>query len=186
MMTGYISQVILPGIGPVCPECFSRGHVGGRLALPAGGELYTFTFLTPDGPAELSWNIEAARRLLAERPREPRQLNTLSLLAWLRRHVTITEQHLDHLPDDVLEEPGIMVVIETAEAPGAPLREFAILIDGSHRAARAVRDGRRYRAYLLTEQEQASIATYTLNGKVEPMPTIPGPGVTDEEAGIFA
>ena len=110
----------------------------------------------------------------------------MSLLAWLRRHVAITEQHLDHLPDDVLDEPGIIVVIETAEAPGAPLREFAILIDGSHRAARALRDRRRFRAYLLTEQEQASIATYTLNGQVEPMPTSPGPGVTDADAGISA
>jgi hypothetical protein len=185
-MTGSISQVILPGIGPVCPECYSRGHVGGGLALPLGGEVYTFTFLTPEGPAELTWDIDAARRLLAERPREPRLLNPHSLLAWLRRYVTITEQHLDHLPDDVLDEPGIMAIIETAEAPGAPLRAFAILIDGSHRAARAVRDGRRFRAYLLTEQEQASIATYTINGQVEPLPTAPGPGVTDEDAGISA
>jgi len=38
----------------------------------------------------------------------------------------------------------------------------------------------------LTEREQASIATYTLNGRVEPMPTTPGPGVTDEDAGISA
>ena len=71
-MTGSISQVILPGIGPVCPECYSRGHVGGGLALPLGGEVYTFTFLTPEGPAELTWDIDAARRLVAERPREPR------------------------------------------------------------------------------------------------------------------
>jgi hypothetical protein len=183
-MTGSISRVVLPGIGPVCLECYSRGHVGGELALPTGREVYTFTFLTPDGPAELTWNIDAARRLLAERPRQPRLLNPQSLLAWLRRYVSITEQHLDHLPGDILDEPGIMVVIDTAEVPGAPLREFAILIDGSHRAARAVRDGRCFRACLLTEQEQASIAAYTLNGRVEPMPTTLRPGVTDEDAGL--
>ena len=26
-VSSIITRVILPGIGPVCPECFSRGHL---------------------------------------------------------------------------------------------------------------------------------------------------------------
>ncbi len=38
-MSSIITHVILPGLGPVCPECFSRGHIA---ALPLNpGEVYS-------------------------------------------------------------------------------------------------------------------------------------------------
>ena len=81
--------------------------------------------------------------------------------------------------------PGIFVVITVAARPGAPMFDFGILIDGSHRAALALRDGRDFSAYLLTEQEQRSICTYTVEGKVTEIPLIaPGPGITPEDAGL--
>ena len=93
-MTGAISTVILPGLGPVCPECFGRGFVGG---LPIGGrEIYTFSMTGPD--SELSWDIARAQELLAKRPRRPKKLDPVELSDWLRNRVTITPRHLDHIP----------------------------------------------------------------------------------------
>jgi hypothetical protein len=63
--------------------------------------------------------------------------------------------------------------------------DFGILIDGSHRAAMALRDGRDFSAYLLTEQEQRSVCTYKVEGKVAEIPQIAaGPGITPEDAGL--
>jgi hypothetical protein len=45
-MSSIITSVILPGIGPVCPECFSRGHIA---ALPLSpNEVYSFGVTEPD------------------------------------------------------------------------------------------------------------------------------------------
>ena len=76
-------------------------------------------------------------------------------------------------------------MITVAAGPDAPMSDFGILIDGSHRAALALRDGRDFFAYLLTEQEQRSICTYTVEGKVTEIPQIAaGPGITPEDAGL--
>ena len=76
-------------------------------------------------------------------------------------------------------------VITVAARPDAPMFDFGILIDGSHRAALALRDGRDFFACLLTEQEQRSICTYTVEGKVTAIPQIAaGPGITPEDAGL--
>ena len=49
----------------------------------------------------------------------------------------------------------------------------------------ALRDGRDVFAYLFTEQEQRSICTYTVEGKVTEIPQIAaGPGITPEDAGL--
>ena len=180
-MTGAITTVILPGLGAVCPECFGRGFVGG---LPINGrEIYTFSMTGPD--SELSWDIARAQKLLAQRPRKPKKLDPVELADWLRTRVTITPGHLDHIPVEKRGLPGIFVVITVAAGPDAPMSDFGILIDGSHRAALALRDGRDFYAYLLTEQEQRSICTYTVEGKVTEIPRIAaGPGITHEDAGL--
>jgi len=181
VVTGAISTVILPGLGVVCPECFCRGFVGG---LPIDGrEIYTFSMTGPE--SELSWDIAQAQELLTLRPRKPKKLDPVELADWLRTRVTITPLHLDHIPVDKRALPGIFVVITVAARPGAPMLDFGILIDGSHRAALALRDGRDFYAYLLTEQEQRSICTYTVEGRVTEIPLMaPGPGITPEDAGL--
>jgi hypothetical protein len=179
-MTGAISTVILPGLGAVCPECFGRGFVGG---LPIDGrEIYTFSMTGPD--SEPSWDIARAQEMLTQRPRPPKKLDPVDLADWLRSRVTITPRHLDHIPVAKRVLPGIFVVITVAARPDAPMFDFGILIDGSHRAALALREGRDFFAYLLTEQEQRSICTYTLEGKVTEIPQIAGPGITPEDAGL--
>jgi len=63
---------------------------------------------------------------------------------------------------------------------------FRILIDGTHRAARKLRDHQDYWAFVLTEAEQYSICTYRLEGRVAELPSFsPGSGITDREAGVF-
>lgn len=176
-----ITHVILPGVGSVCPECLSRGHVP-AWPLPSG-EVYTFVFSEP--PSQLEWNVDAGRRLIGARPRRAQRLDPAWLRNWLAERTAITVEHLDHIPADKLDEPAILVDIAVA-APGDVPQPFRILIDGTHRAARKLRDGQDCLAYLLTEQEQSSICTYRVDGQVVELPRLPGPGIADSEAGIFA
>jgi hypothetical protein len=175
-----ISSVILPGLGPVCPECLSRGHVS---ALPlAPGEVYSFGVTEP--PARLEWDVDAARRLIAARPRIAQRVDPEWLRVWLAERTSITLEHLHHIPTDKLDEPAILVEL-MASPPGCDPHPFRILIDGTHRLARKLRDGHACWAYLLTEDEQASICTYRIRGKLADAPTVPGSGVGDREAAII-
>ena len=58
-MSSIITRVILPGIGPVCPECFSRGHIAASPLSPK--EVYSFGVTEPE--AQLDWDVDAARKL---------------------------------------------------------------------------------------------------------------------------
>ena len=176
-MNSAVSHVILPGLGSVCPECFSRGHIGTLpLTVPE-----TYTFGITDPRAELEWDIDAARRLIAARPRMPHQLDPAWLLPWLVERSHFTIEHLHHLPADRVEEPGILIEI-LAGPLDFRLEPFRILIDGTHRAARRMLESRPCWAYLLTEDEQRSICRYRRDGTDVPIPTLPLPGVSDSEA----
>ena len=63
-MSSIITHVILPGLGPVCPECFSRGHIGPPFLAP--GEVYSFGITEPQ--AQLDWDVVAARALIDDQP----------------------------------------------------------------------------------------------------------------------
>jgi len=180
-MSSIITRVILPGLGPVCPECFSRGHIAALRLSP--NEVYSFGVTEPQ--ADFDWDVDAARALIAANPRTAQRLDPNWLESWLAERTTITPDHLDHIPADKLQEPGILIEI-MACPPGCQPRPFRILIDGTHRGARAVRDGRECWAFLLTEEEQRSICTYQLEGQVAELPSFPGPGITDREAGVFS
>lgn len=179
-MNESIAHLTLPGLGSVCAECFSRGHIAPFPLIPA--ETYSFGITRP--PAELSWNVVAARALIAVRSRAARRLDPGWLERWLLERSELTPEHLDHIPSDKLDEPGIVVEI-VACPPGGEPEPFRILIDGTYRAARRLGNGQDFWAYLLTEDEQRAICTYRRGGLLAELPCFPGFGITDQEAGIF-
>ncbi len=78
-----------------------------------------------------------------------------ALQEWLR-HVKIDEQHIGHIPPHV--QHGIMVTLPSGL--GRPL------IDGNHRAARALRDGTYFFAAVLNEKETRELLRLTLGRQV--------------------
>src|SRR5207302_1733467 len=91
LMSSIITRVILPGIGPVCPECFSRGYIA---ALPLSPkEVYSFGVTEPE--AQLDWDVDAARGLIAACPRTAQRLEPNWLECWLGERTTITPEHLE-------------------------------------------------------------------------------------------
>src|SRR5262249_24089849 len=122
-MVSTIRHVIVPGVGNVCPECLSRGHI--PAFPPSPREVYSFGVSEP--PAQIDLDIDAARAMIAARPRVPRRLDPGWLEIWLAERTSITAEHLDHIPCDRLDEPGI--VVELVGGPvGEPPRPFRLLI----------------------------------------------------------
>ena len=156
-----ISSVILPGIGPVCPDAFPEDTF--RLSDRARRGVLVCPHRAR--PAQLDWDIAAARTLIATRPRAPRRLDRDWLAFWLSRHANFSADHLEHIPTQCLDEPGVLVEIRVGPPAGQPV-PFLILIDGTHRAARRLRDRQLVWAYLLTETVQRSICRYRNGGHV--------------------
>ena len=179
-MNSIISSVILPGVGPVCPECFSRGYVGPLSLGPK--EVYSFGVSVLQ--AQLDWDVDAARALIAARPRTAQRLDPSWLRHWLTERTQFTLEHLIHIPPGRLAEPGILVEI-LGSPPGRQPERFRILIDGTHRAARRLQERQACWAYLLTEEEQRSICTYRRQGHIVGLPTTTGLGICEGQAGIL-
>lgn len=110
-----------------CPRC----PIIGAEDIP-GEEFFDFR--------SLRFNLQIARKLVT--PAMLHRVDPAGLASWLE-HVYIDERHIDHLPAEL--GPGLMVTFPAGL--GRPL------IDGNHRAARALRDGREFLAYLLPEAE---------------------------------
>lgn len=85
----------------------------------------------------LRFNLQIARELC--RPSMLHRVDHPALRDWLG-HVRLTESHVDHLPEGL--GPGLMATLPNLGRP---------LIDGNHRAARALRDGSEFIVYLLPE-----------------------------------
>ena len=84
-MDSIISRVILPGVGPVCPECLSRGHLPSLRLSPR--EVYSFGLTEP--PSQLDWDVDAARALIAARPRTAHRLEPFWLSGEFRKFVAL-------------------------------------------------------------------------------------------------
>jgi len=106
-MDSIISRVIVPGVGPVCPECLSRGHLPAVRLSPR--EVYSFGLSEPQ--SQLDWDVDAARALIAARPRTARRLDPVWLSTWLTERTSITVEHLEHIPPASFDEPAILVEI---------------------------------------------------------------------------
>jgi hypothetical protein len=98
-----------------CP----RGPIIGAENIP-GDEYFEFR--------SLRFSLQAARRLM--KPSMLHRVDHTRLANWLE-HVFIDPRHVDHLPAEI--GPGIMVTFPSGL--GRPL------IDGNHRAARALGSG---------------------------------------------
>lgn len=114
-----------------CPRC----PIIGAEDIP-GEEFFEFR--------SLRFNLQVARRLA--KPPMLHRVDPVGLTSWLDR-VYIDQRHLDHLPADLA--PGLMITFPAGL--GRPL------IDGNHRAARALRDGDEFLAYLLPEAETLTL-----------------------------
>ena len=110
-----------------CPRC----PVIGAEDIP-GEEFFEFR--------ALRFNLQAARELAT--PSMLHRVDPDGLAAWLE-HVFTNPRHVDHLPAEL--GPRIMVTFPAGL--GRPL------IDGNHRAARALRDRTEFLVYLLPETE---------------------------------
>jgi len=66
---------------------------------------------------------------------------------------TMDEAHIDHVDPTI---PGLIAHVFHTTPEGEELAGH-VLIDGNHRAARCLRDGLPFRAYLLTEDESRAI-----------------------------
>jgi hypothetical protein len=97
------------------------------------------------------FDVERARVLVAD-GRAPVELEYDSVVGSVR-HCTIDEEHVGHVNPAY---PGIIAHLYYPVAPGEEV-EAHLLIDGNHRAARCLRDGRPYFVYLLTPEESRAV-----------------------------
>jgi len=79
--------------------------------------------------------------------------------------IYVNEEHLSHIQDP--ERPGILATVLWAK-PGDGPKMYAILIDGNHRAVRAHREGREFRAIMLTPTETWGIMSGLTKCAVNP------------------
>ena len=98
--------------------------------------------ITDEHGRALSWSINKAVAEIAAADLVPQPVTATELWALLEGH-DLTLAHLDHIPSNA-SDIGIL-----APAPDTSATGYA-LINGSHRAARALRDGRQFYAYVLT------------------------------------
>jgi len=97
------------------------------------------------------YDVDQARKIVSD-GREPVEMDD-SDVAYCVDNSRIHEQHLDHVDP---QYPGILAHLWGPGEDGT-LEHGHLLIDGNHRAARCLRDGLTYRAYLLTEDESEEI-----------------------------
>ncbi len=97
------------------------------------------------------YDVNLAREIVSD-GREPVEMDR-SDVAYCVNDCRIHEEHLDHVDP---KYPGILAHLWGPGESGA-LEHGHLLIDGNHRAARCLRDGLPYRAYLLTEEESERI-----------------------------
>lgn len=115
------------------------------------------------GPHTLWFDIEGAHELIKSAPRLPLMVNPATLPPYI--WTELVEEHVAHVP---LAEPGIVASV-AINVRGVGRQLFQILIDGSHRAARARQIGKQFAFYLLTEAETNRIVTTDITAAVAVM-----------------
>ncbi|NNJ13391.1 hypothetical protein EKD04_023990 [Chloroflexales bacterium ZM16-3] len=140
-----------------CEHCARREHPDFRQRWQDFGRV------TDDGRFFV-WSIPLAQAIIRLRAayRQPVEMRTLTpdeLQDVIRVH-EINPEHIKHLPATATEEPGIAVTLLASKH----VSEIYI-IDGSHRAARCLAEGRPFRVYVLNRTE-SEIALLQVGGEV--------------------
>ena len=174
-----------------CSNCPSPDH---------NGEWYHF----------LAWNFDAQKaRTLITPDREVFELTEKSLRALMlpldppegwkvgadgKRYMTmncgagINEKHLAHIPEDKLDEPCIILPFRSWSKREKNDIATHIMIDGSHRAVRLFREGKKVTTYVLTEQEAVSVCMnrepHLWKGIKTPKPRKPRTKITLQDATV--
>lgn len=97
------------------------------------------------------FDVDRAREIVSD-GREPLEIEA-SDVAYCVDNSRIYDQHLDHVEP---KYPGILAHLWGPGKDGI-WEHGHVLIDGNHRAARCLRDGLGFRAYLLSEDESEGI-----------------------------
>lgn len=118
-----------------CRRCQLRTHEGDEVFRHRNGS-YKF-------------DVDLAIQIAGD-GREPVEVDEESLRHTLRKSV-VSEEHLPHVR---LGRPGIIAHVRYPLDDGQTVTAH-LLIDGTHRAARSLRDGIPFFVYLLTEEETA-------------------------------
>ncbi len=97
------------------------------------------------------YDVDLARKIVSD-GRQPVEMDA-SDVAYCVENSRIHKQHLDHVEPSY---PGILAHL-WGPGEGGNWEHGHLLIDGNHRAARCLRDGLQFRAYLLSEDETEQI-----------------------------
>lgn len=111
----------------------------------------------------VKWNTAKAWRLVRQSRRVPRPIDPEWLAIWIRDRSNLVRDHQDHIPAEHLRAPLLLDTVwaechrkETGAWMSAP---FSLLLDGHHRAARAVREGWIATGFFLTAEEHEQVTS---------------------------
>jgi len=116
----------------------------------------------------LRFDVDLAERIIQSAPREARVAPRAFLKSFVDAgedepdengvmHIDITKHYVnkEHMKTVDITKPGIVAVAINKADPKRNLGEkpFSILIDGNHRAARALQENKEFKVYVLTPEE---------------------------------
>jgi hypothetical protein len=127
-------------------------------ALPLHAQIYTYTIAPEGGGGSLSWNASLAGALVKALPREPLEVPLEAMRDIVRRN----DYDPARLPHVAPRQPGIAVQIFEFDHTLA-----WVLIDGTHRCARALQEHRAFWVYPLLAWESRLCF---LGGRVDLLP----------------
>lgn len=150
-------------VDPDCPKC-----------VRPSGETYHYLYRL------FLFDVDRAWKLAYGTPRESVELETESV-EWSVQTAHIQDRHVGHVDATI---PGLIAHVRLRTGGGGEVRGH-VLIDGHHRAARCLREGLPFFAYILTEAESDEIVLRRPDGvPMSPWPRqktpLPRPRVVGE------
>lgn len=117
-----------------------------------------FTYTWDDYNVTRTYVIPQAQEILRRAPREPYWIGLENLKGVISQYDGgVNEAHLDHIPTPYA--PGIAVLVQFPDDE----QPSTLLIDGYHRAAACLREGKKFQVYILnlTEESQCRLEQWT-------------------------